>query len=304
MKSISPIVKIAVLVTVVLSCKKSLQNSELELRDQLASALTSPVPVIADWETGDASQWRGIITADPAQFYVGISSVVPVRQGTYAARFIVRPNDTIAGISGERCEADMSLEGKNNYTLETVGDEYYYGWSTYFPTTWTNPKNFGVFMQFHHNNYINPPISFNAHNDTIGVNIWTGHVTVNTSGKLNFMYKQYHILRNTLSKGLWNDFIVHVKFRPDWQGIVEVWHRLQGQAEFSKVLSVDSIPTMQWFDNDSLIIGSPVMHGSWYTSKIWLRNGFYRDKGGSNVNVIIHDNFARADNYSSIRARF
>lgn len=303
MKNLSLLVYLTIFLAI-LSCNKNVPN-QLKDEEEIA-ALTSPITVIADWETNNSGQWRGIIGRDTnAQFLIGTSAVLPVRQGTYAAGFIVRPNDTIANISGERCEADMSLEGKNNYTLETIGDEYYYGWSTYFPTTWTNPKNFGIFMQFHHNNVVNPPIAFNVQNDTIGVSMLTGHLDSSRGTRHFFKYRAYHRIIHTLNKGLWNDFIVHVKFRPDWTGIVEVWHRVQGQAEFSNVLSINTIPTMQWFDNADLIYGTPIIYGgTWYTSKIWLRNGLYRDEGGSNTNVLFHDNFCRADTYEKIRARF
>jgi hypothetical protein len=160
-------------------------------------------------------------------------------------------------------------------------------------------------MQFHHNAHTHPTIAFNAHDGIIGMNMWTGHLTQNPNSSLTYAYRKYDTLRNTLGKGLWNDFIVFVKFRPDWTGKVEVWHRLQGQAEFTKILSKSNIPTMQWMDNANLIIGTPIIYNStWYTTKIWLRNGFYRGAGGTNVNTVIHDNFNRADNYATVRATF
>ena len=295
------------------SCNKS--NSLKDSESEKAAAELSgakdlkllSVGVISDWETGDASQWNGIVAKDlSAQFGVGNSSVMPVRQGTYAARFTVRPGDNITGTSGERCEADHFHDAWNNYTQETIGDEFYYGWSTYFPTSWTNPIGWGIIMQFHHSNPINPPIAFNVSNDTIGINFMTGETTIIDATHRNYAYKNWVKFSNTLSKGLWNDFIVRVKFRPDWTGVFEVWHRVQGQAEFTKVVSLTNIPTMQWSYNADLFDPNfeIVYNGNWYTSPVWLRNGLYRGSGGTNTNTLFHDNFARGTTYADLRARF
>jgi hypothetical protein len=91
-----------------------------------------------DYETGDFSQWSSVQAA-PEQ----VSIVkAPVKQGTYAARFLVRPGDVRLG--GERAEVLYQ-------SSEKAGTTSWWKWSTRFPLDFrpiVGAQN--VFAQWHH----------------------------------------------------------------------------------------------------------------------------------------------------------
>ena len=292
-----------------LQTAKDLQSEALKNTTESANKNLSPltVGVISDWEWGNALQWNGIVAKSTDQWKVDSFPNIPVRQGKYAGRLMVRPGDNKPGTSGERCEPEHYHDDWNNYYQETIGDDYYYGWSNYFPTTWTNPTGWGNIFQFHHSNPINPPIAINVAFDTIAVSVLTGETVVSGENMEHreYAYRNYQRFLNTLNKGQWNDFIMHVKFRPDWTGIIEIWHKTQSQSTFTKLVTLTGIPTMQWSYNTELFQPEfEISYGTWLTSPVWFRNGLYRGSGGTNTNVLFHDNFARGTTFAEIAARF
>ena len=51
-------------------------------------------------------------------------------------------------------------------------------------------------------------------------------------------------LLNSLSKGDWNDFVVHIH----WSlaaGAITVWHRTSSAASYTKILEIGNVPTLQ-----------------------------------------------------------
>ena len=124
---------------------------------------------VGDWETGDRSQWdrlqhkTGGVESD--QFAIVQD---PVRQGAFAARFTVRPGD-VFNSGGERSEVVK-------YSWEGEGDDYWYQWSTLFPTDWKAPSYFGIFLQFHSGLPYSPPIAFDARANTAQLELNTGVV--------------------------------------------------------------------------------------------------------------------------------
>ncbi|KAA5543358.1 heparin lyase I family protein [Adhaeribacter rhizoryzae] len=266
--------------------------------------------LVADWETGDWSQWDGgLIAKDRAAQFSVVTS--PVRQGKYAAKFVVRPGDQYckpAGgcTSGERTEVSLW-----NYKREALNDEYYYGWSTLFPEDWTEPYRWGIFMQWHAHTTISPPIAFNARANQVQVDFNSGNIEKWWPAE----YGESFTILNDLSKGKWHDFIVRVKFRPDATGIFEVWHRLEGQAEFTKVLSLLNIPTLQWTPNINQIEAGYdvpfVKDGvNGFTTGCYIQHGLYRGNGdastgtGQNTNTLYQDNWSRGATYNAVRERF
>ena len=90
----------------------------------------------------------------------------PVRQGTLAAKFTVRQGYSRYGY-GE----DSELEW---HSFEKPGDEYWYAWSTLFPTDWQPPLSWGIFAQWHARLGTSPIISFNARADTAVLDVRSG----------------------------------------------------------------------------------------------------------------------------------
>jgi Polysaccharide lyase len=244
---------------------------ELVRRSQAAFvAKSSEGPdFVGDWETGDRSQWNSFQHktdgAESDQLVVGRD---PVRQGSYAAKFIVHPGD-VFGSGGERSEVVW-------HSGEGEGDDYWYGWSTLFPTDWTAPSYFGIFMQWHSSLPTPPPIAFSARDDTALVQLNTGVVDASTGRGTNFV--QYPLLR-TLSKGRWNDFIVHVHWSLT-AGSFTVWNRTSPGAPFTKVLELADVPTLQAED------------GTTYHN--YTKLGLYRWTDPVKTDYLFHDDFRRA----------
>ena len=91
----------------------------------------------------------------------------PVREGRYAAKIIVRQ-----GYSRWGYNEDTELAWESN---EGQGDDYYYAFSTLFPTDWVAPYSWGIFLQWHARLGTSPPISFNARADTAYVHVRGGN---------------------------------------------------------------------------------------------------------------------------------
>lgn len=272
--------------------------------------------LIKDWDTGDGGQWDGILASDPADQFSVVdrfetsSGPNSPRQGSHAARFVVAPGDKWRRTSGERCEANLW-----NYEREAPGSEYYYGWSTLFPEGWVQPAKWGIIMQWHAHTDVSPPIAFNARGNSLGVTFSTGDIT----GWWPAGYEQFHeilkaptgptdTVNKGLSKGLWHDFIVHVKFTPDRAGTFKVWHRLETDTDFTEVLSLSGIPTLQWSTDSSLFHpGYAIPHGRGaFTSGCWIQHGLYRGETppGGDTNTVYHDNWCRGRTFQAVRDQF
>jgi hypothetical protein len=268
---------------------------------------------VADWETGDSSQWYETKGHSLATQYHTVTS--PVRQGLFAGQFIVHVNDTIVGISGERVESSM-WDNRTwalpyiTYSEEVPGDDFYYGWSTLFPVGWKAPQLFGIILQQQvRAANTNPAIAINARGDSLMVDFRTGVLARNGSGH-TFSFNRTPVILSTLDKGLWHDFIMHIKYKPDSTGSCEIWHRLEGTPKFTKILPYATVPTEQWTtDTATFLSHQPyttyVKGGiTGWVPNCYVRMGLYRDKGGMYTNTVYHDNWCRGTNYSVVRARF
>jgi len=243
----------------------------------VAVSIQGRIDFVADWETGDWSPFPQV-ACKPEQF---AAVTRPVRQGVYSARFTVRPGDKWGGYSGERCELAREYR-------EFEGDEYYYGWSTLFPADWTAPAYYGIILQWHSPAPISPPIAISASGSELEVQVETGDID-GGAGE----YRQNTTVLNSLELGTWHDFIIHIKFQSRYTGFIELWHRLEGDADFSLIYSQRNIPTLQ---------RSAAEPGAY--ERAYIQHGFYRGDGGSNTNVVYQDNLRRGTTYDVVRAAF
>lgn len=278
-------------------------NSYTEL--EVWGCVPDKVELHCNYETGDGSQWTNgfICKSVDTQFTVVTDTV---REGRYAGRFMVRPGDKFMKrdstlTSGERLEATLW-----NYARETESDDYYYGWSSLFPTDWTEPRRYGIIMQWHSHFDVPPPLAFDARANILRVNYNTGDCT-------NYWppeHEDFDTILHNLNKGKWNDFIVHVKFKPDNTGIVEVWHRVEGNAVFNKIYARLNMATLQWTSNIKRIpetqYAIPYSRNgvNGWTSGLYIQHGLYRGDGGTNTNVLYHDNWSRGNSFNAVRNTF
>jgi hypothetical protein len=158
----------------------------------------------------------------------------PVRSGRRAARITARHGYSRFGHNEDTSLVHLSYEGP--------GEDYWYAFSTYFPPDWVAPHAWGIFAQWHANLGTSPIIGFNARNDDAFLNVHTG---LTDEARNSFQYDLNRPLLKSLSKGRWNDFVMHVRWSESG-GIIEVWHKLAGQQVLKRLILLDGIPTLQW----------------------------------------------------------
>jgi MYXO-CTERM domain-containing protein len=205
-----------------------------------------------DFETGDTSQYSSVqrVSADRLQVVPS-----PVRQGRYALKATVRQGDDPINSSGNRNE--LVYQGR-----EAEGSEYYYRWQVLFPADYPSAKTWQVFTQWHHDGCCgSPPVEFNIYGEELRLTL-TDSVTP---------------WQTKLERGVWQDFIFHVKWSPDPSvGFVELWHN--GQFVLSKY-----------------------KHATMYEGDgIYLKLGLYRSDTVASVGVVYHDGFVQATQLADV----
>ncbi len=211
----------------------------------------------------------------------------PVRQGKYAARLTVHDGDRFMNTSGER--AQMDRPGPS----EHEGDEYWYAWSTLFPEDWQAPEDWQVIIDWHASaDYatICQPLQLEIdNNNSIGAKMLAGDVTgyrcFSGSGTA---VSQSEIIIDRITTGVWNDYIIHVRWTAYDGGLIEIWHKLENDEDFKKMIHWEGIPTLQYK-------GNPAEPDIPY---LILAN--YRDSSNQHTSVLYHDGFRMADSAAKL----
>jgi hypothetical protein len=192
----------------------------------------------------------------------------PVRRGRHALRFTVNPGDRYGKSTGERALL------RNLDQLSFDGADTYFAWSTLFPADWKAPPGWALFFEFHSDaRFALAPIRFNAHADSARLDITTG--ACRDRGLCS--YHRNHRLLSTLSKGRWNDFVVHIRFSKSNRGLIEVCHHVTGERKWRMVTRLRRVPTLPYYKGK----GDPTMYFQW---------GLYTGAGTS-TRVVYGDNF-------------
>jgi Polysaccharide lyase len=239
-----------------------------------AAVLATPAGAGIGWR-GDFETWLSPWSGLQAMPW-GLTIVTsPVRQGRYAAKFVVRPGDDPIHSTGERAEIylDTSL------TRATIGREQWWGWSTMFPKAFKpSPKSsWNIFAEFHRTSArCAPPLSFEV-NDAVtparlNFQAWGGPLDPTTC--TNPYRKKWNFA--PLERNRWYDFVFHVKWSPDPRvGFVQVW--VNGEEVVPKTHTA----TM-------------------YTGQgIFLLLGFYRAPS-SVTSVVFQDGMRRGDSFADV----
>ncbi|NOK17638.1 heparin lyase I family protein [Corallococcus carmarthensis] len=199
-----------------------------------------------DFETGNRSQFstEQMVSSDRLQV---VSS--PVAEGKYALKATVKQGDDPINSSGNRNE----LVYLSN---EKVGSEYWYRWKVMFANDFPSVDAWQLFTQWHHDGCCgSPPVEFFVKGELI-------RLTLNDNGT---------VWSTALKRGVWQEFIFHVKWSPDASvGYVELWHN------GVQVLKKTKAMTMFAGQNN------------------YLKLGLYRDDTIKPVGVVYHDGFIQA----------
>jgi hypothetical protein len=134
----------------------------------------------------------------------------PVRGGSRAVRMRLRDGD-VQGTSGTRVE----LQTKDRYTT-ALRQDYWYGWSIFLPADWAlDPDDTKVVHQWH------TASGQPGGNPIVGLRIkgssWTITTEKDAEGDATT------VATTPARRGVWTDFVMHLRWSPGSDGLVEVW---------------------------------------------------------------------------------
>ena len=220
-----------------------------------------------DFETGDLSQWWSV-QAVPGDVRIVTS---PVRQGSYAAKFVVRPGDVPVGGNGERSELRASQADSGGYS----GRDEWYRWSTLFPRNLdpTPDTSWNFFVQWHdsQNNGCGPNVAYQIDAAKspakIKLRVRGGPISLSTcAARYDRSWRPV-----TLTLGHWYDLVLHVRWSAAPRvGFVQAW--IDGKLVVRKT----KIATLYPGDG------------------VYVKQGFYRKPSGR-VSTLYQDGMRRFD---------
>ncbi|WP_343213370.1 polysaccharide lyase [Archangium violaceum] len=207
-----------------------------------------------DFETGNLSQWDREQSVASNRLLVVNS---PVREGRYALKVTVHQGDDPINASGNRNEL-LYLDRAE------PGTEYFYKWSTLFPSSFPRSSKWALFTQWHHDgNGGSPPLEFYVVDDQINLRMG------GQSGKI--------VWRAPLQREHWNDFVLHVKWSPSAStGFVELYH------------------------DGKVVLPKTKVATQYSGQRNYLKMGLYRDSSIAPTGIVFHDGFAMATSLADV----
>lgn len=257
-----------------------------------------------NWECGTPNEYSPWAYMAEAEDYSFQRVTEGVRQGTYAARFDVRPGDdpNDTGGKSERAEA-YGLSG----TAQTEGSAVYYAFSTRYPSNWPQvDQGCCIVSQWRANNWETgwPPLMMNTPQGPEG-NPADGMRLLQRSGLCYLPDSPQgqscsHNVNHTLlggeyfrdHLGEWHDWIIYVDWTATDNGRVKVWHRLQGEDRFTKRLDVSEVPTLKAVENED---------GEYEVATVYSKFGLYRTEPQSVTHVLYNDSYCVAKWYAAAK---
>jgi len=237
-----------------------------------------------DFETGDTSQWgdvnRNLDRPDNEQFEIVTS---PVREGKYAIKTTVHDGDEFLNTGGERCdfERDVSIE------FEKEGKDLWYAWSTLFPSDWKNlpvkPEENWLLIADWHSAYNDVGQLLQLEIDSNNY-LWARGLTGKIDSYEGFQgngdaYYFEQRFPKKIIPGEWNDFVIHIKWTTKTKGSITIWHKTENQGQFTKILNLNKIPTLQFQTKPES-----------YKSPYFIL-AHYRSAVNTHTSVLYHDGF-------------
>ena len=193
----------------------------------------------------------------------------PVRQGRYAYRFEVHQGDSPPNSNSSNDRAELGQGNPGNGPRINEGSEQWYGMSYYFDQSF--PKaTWQTVAQWKQMGSNPPPAEISVNNDVIALEMGGTH------GDREKLY------RAPLTRGVWNDFVMHVKWSADPNvGFVEFWHNGR------QVVRKTSIQNM--YRDES---GKVIQNHS--------RIGYYRDQSITQSGVLYIDAYRVGTSYAAV----
>lgn len=202
------------------------------------SRLATP-DVVANWETGDNSQYSGLECPNPQTQFGVVTS--PVREGQYAARFSIGTEDVWTN-GAVRC-----LDALYN-TDEKDGRDYYYAFSLYVPSAISN----NLIWELHaprelytrSENCSLAPFAILADRGALVLRMATGNCD---RGWTHWEPRVRIPGLSPMPVGKWIDFVIHIAFSERAKGLFELYRRVEDSAwSVRPQISRRNIPTLPY----------------------------------------------------------
>ena len=193
-------------------------NAGTATSTQSFQATESSASWTGGFATGDLSEWDGSWQQAPGRFTAlkSDAGVLP-REGAYMGRVEVQPGDDPIQTGGNICQVY-----RTHY--DTIDDDRYYSFSVYLPAGFPYVPNtlFNYFYELHGDNGAQAPFKIGINSIISGPNPSVGFVAELNTGDPSSPTQTLWRLGN-LATGQWVDFVVHVRWKRDTTGIVQVW---------------------------------------------------------------------------------
>lgn len=171
-----------------------------------------------------------------------------LNHGFPTARVTVKPGDDPIHSGGERSEVG-GLPGAGGPIMETdKSGMQYFATSYLLPADWKNIPyhrytTWEIVLQLHPPNAykLTPSIALCV---IKGWSMWMDGGDISHKNG-NHDVKEYDLTDSHLNLGGFTDFVIGIKFAANNTGAVKVWRRDQGQSQFTKVLDLTGIATLQ-----------------------------------------------------------
>jgi hypothetical protein len=157
-----------------------------------------------------------------------VTTPSPVRNGSYAVKFFVdRLNSPNSRRSMIIPKGDAPYEWA---VIQDIGEHWWYGFSTYFPDSWTTDTIWDLVAQMHGRpdldigeDYRNPFLAWYTDGDNITIhNIWDAKRNTYESGSRVYD-GQRDLWTGPILKEQWTDWVMHAKWSYLEDGIIEIW---------------------------------------------------------------------------------
>lgn len=262
-------------------------------------------------EVADLNDWEGVSTATqwaPQNGVAGAAGTVEttgtpytivtdvVRSGSQAGRITLSSNEGESYNAGwRRCLLRETYDNSNNEVLraERYGDHYWYT-ASYLVNTGTYFPSGTLVWEVHQGDDLR---SFGSGSETIAFSVsavaplalqwrnneWQFRVHAGQASGGSFKVyggniDNYSLGLTSKNEGLWRDWIIEVLY--DDPGAITVYSRLEGEAEFSQVLSLPSRATVMYASDKTALhkyyrlegVYQPLPSPTSTQTRMWLDN--------------------------------
>jgi peptidoglycan/xylan/chitin deacetylase (PgdA/CDA1 family) len=182
-------------------------------------------------------------------------------------------------------EGDPINENESSSTM-------YYGFSVRLDTTWQTPDEetpgggaWAIVLQLHGPDALNASPAFAIHAaPAFHVHLRTGDLDIVTDST------PYAFSDGSLNLGDWIDFIIKIVYAKGATGSFQVWRRNEGELNFTSVLTVTGVSTLQY---KTSVNGGAVGDHYW-------AHGLYEPEQTTITNILWLDGITRGYTYNSV----